>query len=151
MGIPVLIWGYLNPRFEMGIIQSLTHLQTGFITNREKGRASPNCNKMQIRDPVLKRGSPFWNEDPHFKTGRDLWKLQNGESPFANGARYKTGTNIYVGHRIRKTPIALMGSPIWKWKGIPAQTKYGSPQIGLGIAFLAFSSVAHRYAPPHLF
>ena len=71
-------------------------------------------------------GSPNWFGDscransqtdlgtPIFGLGRDATHFQIGESHKRYGSFSNSVTNIYVGPRIGKSTLALMGSPIYK-------------------------------------
>ena len=58
-GIPESPYQNGDPRTNMGIVQSLTHTNMGFIPIWDLRVSSPNWNGTQNGDPILVWGSPY--------------------------------------------------------------------------------------------
>jgi hypothetical protein len=87
----------------MGIVQSLTHTNMGFIPIWDFRVSSPNWNGTQ-------NGDPYWYGDPHIGMGRDMSIFQIGESPYRYGVHSNLGTNIYMNLLL---PEEEVGKNIW--------------------------------------
>ena len=80
MWIPVLIWGYLNPHFEMGI----PILKWGRKSEESHFDMGIPILKWGLMYPHIKRGSPYHD---------GYYSITN---PFANGVHYKSGKGARI-------------------------------------------------------